>query len=246
MEVRCTAQQASNRDSQSNRTAHRYVPFHALHNREWPHVTRLGTTYEHAAISLWLKTKTTDPLSNAELESVELIPNLALRSQIQDWIQANPEAAEMHRNLDAKKPPKAPVASASPFKEGGRPKPEVGEGSDKARLAKIMHYSGASTVADHSSLPSPVKAENRTYEFRQNEGTLEIRCSKDKEGTSTAWMPMPGYATRIFVSPLGTVFYDPSDLQDTRVRATGTVCKWGARCTDKVRPLGFHAVDCKC
>ncbi|KAJ1418470.1 hypothetical protein B484DRAFT_333805, partial [Ochromonadaceae sp. CCMP2298] len=53
---------------------------------EHPFITTGGNTYEHSAISTWFEVHNTDPQTNARLPSLMLIPNLLLRSQIQEWI----------------------------------------------------------------------------------------------------------------------------------------------------------------
>jgi hypothetical protein len=48
-----------------------------------------GNTYERAAISMWLRTKPTDPLSNVPIPPKDqiLVPNVALRSAIDEFVQ---------------------------------------------------------------------------------------------------------------------------------------------------------------
>ncbi|XP_047075350.1 U-box domain-containing protein 70-like [Lolium rigidum] len=53
-----------------------------------PHVAADGFTYEGDSIRSWLgRGKKTSPMTNLQLHNRELIPNLALRSAIQDWLQ---------------------------------------------------------------------------------------------------------------------------------------------------------------
>jgi hypothetical protein len=44
-----------------------------------------GHTYERRAIEEWLKGHNTSPLTGLEMESKDLVPNIVLRSLIQDW-----------------------------------------------------------------------------------------------------------------------------------------------------------------
>ena len=44
-----------------------------------------GFTYERTAITEWLRTKDTSPVTGATLESKTLIPNLSLRSMIRSF-----------------------------------------------------------------------------------------------------------------------------------------------------------------
>ena len=50
-----------------------------------PVITVGGHTYERAAITEWFAQRSTDPMTNVELKSTVLIPNLSIRSQIQRW-----------------------------------------------------------------------------------------------------------------------------------------------------------------
>ena len=55
---------------------------------EDPVFTASGQTYEREAISQWLRTKQTDPISNARLSNKKLVPNFALRGMIVQWKEA--------------------------------------------------------------------------------------------------------------------------------------------------------------
>ena len=44
-----------------------------------------GHTYERAEISAWLRHNSTSPISNAELQHKQLVPNHALKRLIADW-----------------------------------------------------------------------------------------------------------------------------------------------------------------
>ena len=52
-----------------------------------PVSTMDGFTYERTAISEWLQTNDTSPVTGAELESKALVPNLSLRSMIRSFAQ---------------------------------------------------------------------------------------------------------------------------------------------------------------
>ena len=58
---------------------------------EDPVFTASGQTYERDSISLWLRTKQTDPISNARLPNKKLVPNFALRGAIEQWKEAHPD-----------------------------------------------------------------------------------------------------------------------------------------------------------
>jgi len=48
-------------------------------------VTESGQTYEKSSIETWLKNKNTDPLTNIQLKSKNIIPNYALKGAIDEW-----------------------------------------------------------------------------------------------------------------------------------------------------------------
>jgi hypothetical protein len=54
-----------------------------------PVVNGAGITYERYAIAEWFQTHSTDPTTHTALESKVLIPNVALRSQIDDYVRTN-------------------------------------------------------------------------------------------------------------------------------------------------------------
>ena len=56
-----------------------------------PVFTASGQTYERESIATWLRTKQTDPISNARLHNKKLVPNFALRKLISQWKEAHPE-----------------------------------------------------------------------------------------------------------------------------------------------------------
>jgi hypothetical protein len=53
-----------------------------------PHVAADGFTYEAEALRGWLDSgHDTSPMTNVKLEHCNLVPNHALRSAIQEWLQ---------------------------------------------------------------------------------------------------------------------------------------------------------------
>ena len=53
-----------------------------------------GQSYERSSIEAWFaEGKRTSPKTNAALDSVNLIPNLALKTMIQDWRERHPVTA---------------------------------------------------------------------------------------------------------------------------------------------------------
>ena len=55
-----------------------------------PVIAADGYTYDRSAISKWLMTKDTSPMTNARLPHKELTPNHALRSSIMQWKESHP------------------------------------------------------------------------------------------------------------------------------------------------------------
>ena len=56
--------------------------------------TGAGQTYEREAIATWLRTKQTDPRTNARLPSKKLIENVVARQAIARWRDAHPGYTE--------------------------------------------------------------------------------------------------------------------------------------------------------
>ena len=56
--------------------------------------TGAGQTYEREAIAIWLRTKQTDPRTNARLPSKKLIANVSLRQAIARWHEEHPGYTE--------------------------------------------------------------------------------------------------------------------------------------------------------
>jgi len=55
-----------------------------------PVIAADGHTYERAAIDQWLRTSKMSPMTGLELPHNNLVPNLALRALIQEWLHNNP------------------------------------------------------------------------------------------------------------------------------------------------------------
>jgi hypothetical protein len=62
-----------------------------------PVVAADGNSYEHAAITGWLVSHTTSPLTNAPLPNTALVPNVALRNAIEEWRAVQPMAIDPER-----------------------------------------------------------------------------------------------------------------------------------------------------
>jgi len=62
-----------------------------------PVVAADGHSYELEAITRWLESHTTSPLTNAPLHNTGLIPNVALRSAIEEWRAVQPMAIDPER-----------------------------------------------------------------------------------------------------------------------------------------------------
>jgi hypothetical protein len=62
-----------------------------------PVVASDGHSYELEAITRWLQSHTTSPLTNAPLHTTVLIPNVALRSAIEEWRAVQPLAIDPER-----------------------------------------------------------------------------------------------------------------------------------------------------
>ncbi|KAI6702502.1 hypothetical protein NL676_011638 [Syzygium grande] len=52
-----------------------------------PHVAADGFTYEASEIRRWLSSRNASPMTNRPLSTLDLFPNQALRSMIQEWLQ---------------------------------------------------------------------------------------------------------------------------------------------------------------
>ena len=64
---------------------------------ERPVVAADGHSYELEAITRWLESRNTSPLSNARLHNTALVPNVALRNAIEEWRAVLPMAIDPER-----------------------------------------------------------------------------------------------------------------------------------------------------
>lgn len=65
-----------------------------------PVINSAGITYERSSIQEWLKTSCIDPVTRTPLVSRALFPNVALRSQIDDYVKANGVPADWQAYAD--------------------------------------------------------------------------------------------------------------------------------------------------
>jgi hypothetical protein len=62
-----------------------------------PVVAADGHSYEREAITRWLVSKTTSPLTRAQLPNAALVPNVALRNAIEEWRAMQPMPIDPER-----------------------------------------------------------------------------------------------------------------------------------------------------
>eukprot|EP00466_Bigelowiella_natans_P007639 jgi/Bigna1/53060/estExt_Genewise1Plus.C_150048 len=179
---------------------------------EHPYMTMAGQTYEWEAIHNWVHAegKRTDPLSRQELQNSTLIPNHALRSQIQEWIQNHPKAAAEVRNLEARKPSPAYSSAASVSIDTTQRTTRDGKGLESA-----LKFKSSSKALKHSktlSLHHQISAEGHVYDFKEGKTNTGkwcrfVRCDGGN------WMQAP--KPMLFASKHGVIFYDPNEMIDT-------------------------------
>ena len=66
-----------------------------------------GHSYERAAIEKWFRTRVTSPKTGAKLGSKLLVPNIALRQFIRQYLETRPELdrpVQARRGLECKHP----------------------------------------------------------------------------------------------------------------------------------------------
>lgn len=200
---------------------------------EYPCTTKAGNSYEYMAIENWLKNHNTDPLSGQVMQSKAIVPNNTLRSQIVSWFEQHPDASSL-RNCAAKKPP-----AFSPTDN------EAASGLEKVLRyrGKLDADDGKQPAAAKRAVPQAFCEYGHSYEFAPSpdidDGIL-VRCN------GGPWIEAPDKA--MFASPSGVVFFDPSEVRDTRV-LPGTVlggaklCKFGNGCSADGCP-DVHAFVC--
>lgn len=192
---------------------------------QWPCFTLAGHSYDYYAISKWLETRSTDPLTGVQLADKSLRPNYQLRSVITSWFDEHPAVPFPVKIL----PPPPPYRDDL----GGR----------GSQLDKVMVYKGKSTLPSSdtgktstngkppATLPSPVTAHGYTYTFQLSAtGELQVSCDN-----GVNWITATNKA--MFVSPLGIVFYDPGPEGIRQARelpgAGGeSLCKRGNQCSN--------------
>lgn len=63
-----------------------------------------GQTYERAMIKKWLRTHDSDPISNQQLKTKRIVPNVALRHTIEDWLHQNSVRAQERESTLSSEP----------------------------------------------------------------------------------------------------------------------------------------------
>lgn len=215
---------------------------------EYPHMTMAGMCYEGIAIQTWLARHSKDPLSGTEMTDLRLIPNHALRSQIQTWIGQHPAAAKKFRNPAAKPltaaPQAAPAQAQAPASSKQDPTPSA------TPLKQVVHYLGKRTTqqvtAQRASQVTTTRAQGRVYTIQQTpDHKITVRC-----GQHMCQAPAPA----VFACADGIAFYDPTEMSDllttTSEEEKKDPCRYGSRCTNKAcafpHPFAcFYGVDCK-
>ncbi|KAI4372344.1 hypothetical protein MLD38_010586 [Melastoma candidum] len=87
----CEATETTGSRGEEQNQAPQYFTCPIMHEiMEEPLVAADGFTYEAEAIQGWLDGHDTSPMTNLPLPNLNLVPNLTLRSAIQEWLQNNP------------------------------------------------------------------------------------------------------------------------------------------------------------
>ena len=202
---------------------------------EWPVLTMGGNTYEYAAISEWLDKHNTDPQTGLPLPSKTLVPNHAMRSQVQDYIQANPS---VDRNPNVVRPP---ANSSAPVIEA---KQEM----KLADLCSFVRQTARLTKSQRAEyVPQSVTYKGYTYEFRRSadsaDSPLQVRCKGYSE-----WLSLPERTSALFSTSLGVIFYNPNEMHD--VFELKDKCRFERKCTNAQCPNDhpfacLFGVDCR-
>jgi hypothetical protein len=208
----------------------------------WPMTTMQGHTYEGAAVGKWLESNDTDPKTNKVLKNKKLVPNHSMRSQIQEWVAANPALAEQFGAVASSVPPVSWGADSDDDDDD-----EVdgsSSGTNEGNLGKIIEYKGGSAKLtnkqklEQGAAPPSITTRDgaTTYEFRlvvpaksgaADGGTkgyegrqYQVRAVKLRsEGHSSDWVSVPRGTTSVCPSPKGLVFYNPDELHEAKVVA---------------------------
>mmetsp|Transcript_13745 Transcript_13745/g.22908 ORF Transcript_13745/g.22908 Transcript_13745/m.22908 type:complete len:405 (+) Transcript_13745:292-1506(+) len=203
---------------------------------EYPVVTSKGHTYEYCEIERWLQKSDIDPLTNDKLPSKSLTPNHAMKSQIQEWLTTNPEAAaRIDRN-----------GNAHPYAPSGGI--EDGKASTIIGLDSIVEYIGESPRVFNKDkvklVPEPVVCNGRTYEFRRApipEGKgAPIRGAslETRRIDQSSWVSLPLGTDCLYGTPDGILFYKQNEVLETRVLPEDAIdpsalCKFKESCTNE-------------
>src|SRR5687768_15456079 len=67
---------------------------------EDPVIADDGHTYEHRAISMWLRQHSSSPLTNVILKDKILRPNYALKGAIQEWLRGREQKRLTEKDLE--------------------------------------------------------------------------------------------------------------------------------------------------
>ena len=194
---------------------------------EYPYTTLSGFTYEYDNISRWLAKHSTDPCSNQRLTNKTLVPNHALRSQIQQWYEKHPDA---ERNTKAVKPPSDGVIEDTSM-DGTRV------------LQKILRFNGEKTrdkIAAKFPLQQKFEAFGHQYQFyrevdKRKKPRILIQCDNQS--------PVPSPGKSVFATTKGLVFYDSNLTMETRV-VQSNPCQYKNSCT-KDNCRASHVFVCK-
>jgi hypothetical protein len=108
-----------------------------------PVVAADGHSYELEAITRWLESHTTSPLTNAQLHNTVLVPNVALRNAIEEWRAVQPMAIDPERLSFAV------------------PEELIGEGSFGRVVAGVLATHGREQRVAVKTLPAPTQKEMR-------------------------------------------------------------------------------------
>jgi hypothetical protein len=108
-----------------------------------------GHSYELEAITKWLESHSTSPLTNARLHTTVLIPNVALRNAIEDWRAAQPMPIDPERLVLAD------------------PEEVIGEGSFGRVVAGLLATHGREQRVAVKTLPALTQKEARAQFERE-------------------------------------------------------------------------------
>ncbi len=138
-----------------------------------PVITAGGFTYERKEISAWFaRGKRTDPLTNEELDSTDLIPNRALKSQISDWKDAVARG-NVGKTKDQESTPPSVESSGPPGSPGG---PVEGKFNVRANAVVV------------TGLPPEVTVDNFESMFRRYGSIEQSSIGTSNSGTCFGYL----------------------------------------------------------